>query len=111
MSSKKTGGMGACAGGAALFQLKNVRSHSGKIELLEEMMNDCAKSKVKKAKKSGNMPKGKRAMSGYNCFMRECGIKTKDFKGCLTAKGWSKLPDNEKAKYNKWAKEGCNIGT
>ena len=103
--------MGACSGGAALFQLKNVHSHSGKIELLEELMEICAKSKIKEVKKTGNVviSKKKRQMSGYNCYMKECAKDTGDFGGCLAAKGWSKLSDKEKKEYGKRAIEGCNI--
>ena len=107
--SKKSGGMGACAGGAALFQLKNVRSHNAKIELLEQIMDECANSKLKKARKDGKAPKTKRGMSGYNCYLKQCANKTGDFKTCLTNKGWSNLSEAEKAEYNKKAIEGCNI--
>lgn len=106
---EKKGGMGACAGGAALFQLKNVRSHKAKIELLEGLMNDCAKSRMKKIKSTGSGKGTKRKMSGYNCFMKKCAKDTGDFQKCLTDKGWAKLSNEQKNKYNNMAMEGCNI--
>jgi len=108
------GGMGACAGGSALFALKNEHSHEGKIRVLEELMQGCAKSKIKEAKKEGSitkkekLPKEKRAMTGYNCYMKICAKNSGNFGKCLTDKGWGKLTDNEKENYNKMAVDGCN---
>ncbi|GAG33401.1 unnamed protein product, partial [marine sediment metagenome] len=31
-----------CKGGVALFLLKNEHSHTGKIELIEDLINQCA---------------------------------------------------------------------
>ncbi|KKN34020.1 hypothetical protein LCGC14_0797810 [marine sediment metagenome] len=71
-------------------------------------MNQCAKSKVGKVKKSGGV-KQKRAMSGYNCYMKECAKKSGSFQSCLTQKGWAKLSENEKQNYNNMATEGCQL--
>lgn len=113
------GGMGACSGGGVLFELKNIHSHNEKIAFLEEAMNGCASYKIKKAKEAGEIPKKgnkkskgekiKKRMSGYNCFMKECAKKTGDFQNCLSDKGWAKLNDSEKEKYNKMASDGCEL--
>ncbi|KKN90741.1 hypothetical protein LCGC14_0223240 [marine sediment metagenome] len=103
------GGMGECSGGAALFQLKNVRSHTGKIELLEELMTNCAKKTSKTSRKANKVKGEKKQMSGYNCYMKVCAKKSGNFGKCLTDKGWGKLSDDVKASYNKKALEGCPI--
>lgn len=107
MGTKK-GGMGACAGGAALFQLKNIRSHKEKIQVLEELMKGCADEQLKTSRKSGKTGK-KRKMSGYNCFMKQCAKNTGDFQKCLTNKGWADLSEEQKEKYNNKAIEGCPL--
>lgn len=97
-----------CKGGVALFLLKNEHSHTAKIELIEDLINQCA---AKKSKGEGKVSKksGKKRMSGYNCYMKECAKKTGNFSQCLTDKGWAGLPDNKKKDYNKMALEGCDI--
>lgn len=96
-----------CKGGVALFHLKNAKKRAEKIEVLETLMKQCANSK-KGAKRSGGV-KQKRAMSGYNCYMKDCAKKSGSFQTCLTQKGWAKLSDSDKQKFNHMATEGCNI--
>ena len=72
------------------------------IKLLKNSLESCGSDTGKKKKKT------KRAMSGYNCYMKKCASKPgKNFPTCLTEKGWAKLSATEKAKYNKLAKAGC----
>ena len=102
------GAKDVCKGGVALFHLNNAKKRSEKIEVLEELMKQCAKSKSKAIKKSGGV-KAKRQMSGYNCYMKDCAKKSGNFQSCLTQKGWAKLSESDKQRFNKMATEGCNV--
>lgn len=104
-----TGTNDPCKGGVILFSLKNLRYDTDKKKFLEETIDTCAKKKLKKEGQSISKTKGKRKMSGYNCFMKTCASQpNKDFQQCLTEKGWANLSDSEKEKYNKMAQEGCD---
>lgn len=102
-----------CNGGAALFYINSEHTRTGKIAVLEDLMEMCAETRLKQAKKDGTISKRKRGvkkqMSGYNCYMKSCAKTSGDFKACLLDKGWGKLPEPEKNKYNSMALEGCNI--
>lgn len=65
-----------------------------------------AKEKCECESKKGK--KEKRAISGYNCYMKEC-AKSKAFQECLTERGWAKLSEPDKTKYNNMASNGCNL--
>ena len=93
---------GNCDGRVILNMVKMERTFTEKAKLIDEMMTECA-PKPTRAKGT----KTKRAMSGYNCFMKQC-AKDKSFQSCLTDKGWAKLGDEQKNKYNNMAKEGCS---
>ena len=56
----------------------------------------------------------KRCPSGYNLYIKDCyersGEKGKEgFSKCLTNKGWSKLSDKEKEKWNEKARDMCDV--
>jgi len=53
-------------------------------------------------------PRKKKAMSGYNCYMKACATK-KPFKQCLSEKGWKPLSDVDKGRWNDLAKDGCEL--
>ncbi len=94
-----------CDGRVIVNMMKMERTFTDKAKFLDEMMVECApkqkKMKGKKGKRNG--------MSGYNCYMRKCAkTKGKTFGGCLTDKGWNKLGNEQKNKYDNMAKEGCN---
>ena len=67
------------------------------LRQLLKNMDDC---------KKGRKKKGERAISGYNCYMKKC-AESKDFRTCLTERGWATLSETEKDKYRQMAKEGC----
>ncbi len=56
------------------------------------------------------MAKRKRCANGYNLFIKACS-EDKPFGECLTERGWSKLGEKEKSKWNDDARKKCNIGT
>jgi len=53
------------------------------------------------------MTKNKRCATGYNLYTKDCYDKTGNFGKCLTDRGWAKLSDKEKGKFNDIAKEQC----
>ncbi|KKN19009.1 hypothetical protein LCGC14_0949960 [marine sediment metagenome] len=54
------------------------------------------------------MAKKKRCATGYNLYIKKCS-EDKAFGKCLTDKGWAKLSDKEKGKWNGTAKEQCDV--
>lgn len=57
-------------------------------------------------------PKKKKALSSWNCYLRKCtkDKNGKDFKACMKDKVLkAKDYEKNKSKYQKMAKEGCNI--
>lgn len=54
------------------------------------------------------MAKRKRCATGYNLYIKEC-AENEAFSKCLTDKGWSRLSDKEKGKWNTEAKELCDV--
>lgn len=100
--------MEMCDGRVILNLLKNERTFTEKANFINKSIKECGK-KFYNPKKSGmKTEKTKRRMSGYNCFMKECTNKNGNFQKCLQDKGWGKLSNNEKDRYNNMALEGCN---
>ncbi|MCP4762583.1 MAG: hypothetical protein GY870_12455 [archaeon] len=95
-----------CNSNLMLNKLKTIRLWTDKKNFVDDSINKCFKEKNKKMKKQNKGTKTKRKMSGYNCFMKQC-AKGKDFQSCLQEKGWGKLNQEQKDKYNNMASGGC----
>ena len=83
-----------------LQNLNSLKKEATKLDYLTDTLERCAIQKAPTTKK-------KRAMSGYNCFIRVAVKKGQKFKDVVKSKAWRTLSDQIKASWSNLAKEGC----
>ena len=79
-----------------LQNLDVLKNKPNRLEYLTDTLERCATTPITK----------KRAMSGYNCFVRV--MSKKGNKNVIKSRSWSQLEDKSKAHWKNLAKEGCS---
>lgn len=83
-----------------LQNLGALKKESSKLEYLTDTLARCNLVPSKKRKK--------RAMSGYNCFVRVAVKKGEDFKKVVKSGAWKQLEQKSKEHFKNLAKQGCD---
>lgn len=92
-----------CEPNLILNKLKQTRLWTDKKNIISEIINNCGK-KVAKGKSKG---KTKRAMSGWNCVLKQCTTTGMAFSECMQDQNVKKDYNNNKDKYKELARSGC----
>lgn len=96
----------ACQSGIILNLLKGIRTWTEKKKFIDEVIDSCGQGGGKTAGK-----KGKRQMSGWNCYLKMCAKKNngKNFGACMNDKELKKEEYTpNKDFYASEAGEGCD---
>lgn len=82
-----------------LQNLDGIKKEADRLGYLSDTLERCRITTPTKQKK--------RAMTGYNCFVRVAVKKGQDFKKVVKSRAWSQLEPKSKESWKHLALEGC----
>ena len=82
--------------------IEAIDNNADKINYIKNILDSCSLIEQAPPKK-----RGKRAMSGYNCFIKNMVAQGQPFGSVIKSGAWKTLETKQKSHWNSLAKQGC----